>query len=94
MQSAHEAVAAEVRAEMGRQRLTGRAIARRLGWSDFYISRRLRGEVPFNINELAALAAVLEVPVTAFIPDGLGVIKRKRSRPRAGLLVSDLGLAA
>lgn len=41
-------------------------MAIRLGWTQAYISRRLTGDVPFDVNDLAAIAEILEVPVTAF----------------------------
>lgn len=64
-------VAAEVRAQLARAQWTGRSMALRLGWTQPYISRRLTGEVPFDVNDLAAIAAVLGIPVSAFfdVPD-------------------------
>ena len=66
--ASHEAVAAEVRAELARHRLSGVRAAKALGWSQNYISRRLSGTVPFDVADLAALADLLEVPVTTFFP--------------------------
>ena len=70
----HEIVAAEVRAQMARQRVTSRSIARRMGWSGTYLSRRLTGSVAFNVTDLAAIAGLLDLPVSAFLesPAGLG----------------------
>lgn len=59
--------ATEVRAEMGRQRITGAALARALEVSDMYISRRLSGDVPFDLAEIERVAAALGVPVTRFL---------------------------
>lgn len=64
----HELVAAEVRAEMARQRITQTEMARRLGTNQAFINRRLVGEVPFNITTLAKIGDVLGVPVTHFMP--------------------------
>jgi transcriptional regulator with XRE-family HTH domain len=61
-----ESVAAEVRAYLGRARLSGRAAALRLGWTQQYMSRRLTGLTPFDVADLAAIADMLDVPVTAF----------------------------
>jgi hypothetical protein len=36
--------------------------------SEVSVSRRLRGETPFDINELVAVAEFLGVPVTHFLP--------------------------
>jgi len=60
-------VASEVRAELARQQMSQRALARKMRRSDVYVSRRLRGEVPFSITDLDQVAAVLEVPVTKFL---------------------------
>lgn len=59
-------VAAEVRAQLARAQYTGSRIARELGWTQRYMSRRLTGEVPFDVNDLAAIAEVLGVPVSSF----------------------------
>jgi transcriptional regulator with XRE-family HTH domain len=66
-------VAAEVRAEMARQQLSGVRAARALGWTQNYISVRLRGAVPFDVADLIKIADLLEVPVSVFfeIPGGL-----------------------
>jgi transcriptional regulator with XRE-family HTH domain len=60
-------VASEVRAELGRQRISGSALAKSLGMSQAGISRRLRGEVPFDVDELSAIAALLNVPLSALL---------------------------
>src|SRR5258708_4469581 len=44
----HLQVAAEVRAHLARQRISGRRAAFALGWKQPYIARRLSGEVPFD----------------------------------------------
>lgn len=77
-------VAGEVRAELARQRLSGRQAALRLGWTPPYLSRRLVGEIPFDVADLQALAELLDVPVTDFFAARSG----NRSFP------TSLGLAA
>ena len=69
----HRAVAAEVRAQLARRRISGRQAAFALGWKQPYIARRLSGDIPFDVNDLAALARLLEVPVTEFF-DVRGVV--------------------
>ncbi len=54
-------VAAEVRAEMARQRRTGADLARHLNRSQQTVSRRLNGESPWDVDDLAAVAAWLGV---------------------------------
>lgn len=59
-------VTAEIRAELARQRISGRELARRLGNTQMYVARRLSGEVDPSAGDLAAFAAVLQVPVASF----------------------------
>ncbi len=60
-------VASEVRAELARQRRPQRAVAEALGISQAAASRRLRGELPFDVAELATLATVLGVDMAQFL---------------------------
>lgn len=62
----HEVIAEEMRVLFARRLLTPAKVARELGWTDNYISRRLTGKVPFDVNDLAALARLLGVPIMAF----------------------------
>lgn len=73
----HELVAAEVRAELARQQLSGVRAAKALGWTQNYISVRLRGEVPLDANDLIKIANLLEVPVGTFFEVNRGFIKRR-----------------
>lgn len=61
-----EAVAAEIRAELARRRLSARRAAARLGWTQAYLSRRLNGDVPFDVKDIEALAGLLGVPPQQF----------------------------
>ncbi len=61
-----ERVATEVRAEMGRQRKSGSWLARALNQSQSAVQRRLQGEHPFDLDELSAVAAALDVPISEF----------------------------
>lgn len=62
-------VAANVRAELARKGLSQRALADVLGKSQTYIYRRLNGETPFTIDDLALIAGHLEIPLAALIAD-------------------------
>lgn len=62
----HLRVAAEVRAQLARRRVSGRQAAFALGWKQPYIARRLSGEIPFDVNDLTALADLLGLHVTEF----------------------------
>ena len=63
-----EIVAAEVRAELARRKIPQSGLVSVLGMSEVSVSRRLRGETPFDINELVAVAEFLGVPVARFLP--------------------------
>ena len=62
----HHGVAGEIRARLARRRISNRWVAAQLGWSETYLSRRLTGTVPFNVDDLAALAELLSVPIKVF----------------------------
>lgn len=59
-------VLGEVKAELARQNLSGRALAKMIDTSPIYVSRRLSGEVPISVADLTRVAGVLQVPVTQF----------------------------
>lgn len=62
----HELVAEEVRALFARRQISARRVALSLGWTENYMSRRLTGKIPLDVNDLVALAGALDVPVTEF----------------------------
>jgi transcriptional regulator with XRE-family HTH domain len=61
--------AAEVRAEMARQRKTGVGLAEALGLSQQTVSRRLTGQITFSLDELDRVAVWLGVDVLTFFPE-------------------------
>jgi hypothetical protein len=61
-----ESIAAEVRAQLARRRRSARSAALELGWTQPYMSRRINGVVAFNVEDLAQLARLLDVPVISF----------------------------
>lgn len=60
-------IAANVRAEMARRNCTQERLATRLGKSQGYVSRRLVARIPFNTNDLDAIAKALDVPLSDLI---------------------------
>lgn len=62
-----EVAAREVRAEMGRQRISGIQLAGLLGVSDMYLSRRLTGQIAFDLAEIERVAIALNVPVAQLL---------------------------
>lgn len=63
-EAASRAVAGEVRAELARQRRTAVDMAGALGITPHTAGRRLSGESPFTVLEIAKVAAWLGVSVT------------------------------
>lgn len=66
-------VGANVRAEMARQGITQTRLAEQIGRSQSQLSKRLSGVIPFDIDELAAVAGSLGVPLdrlTVSVPAG------------------------
>lgn len=64
-----EQIAAEVRAELARQRLTQRQVAQILDMKQPAVQLRLAGTRPFRAEELVKLAGALSVPVSRFVPE-------------------------
>jgi transcriptional regulator with XRE-family HTH domain len=65
-QAARDQIAAEVRAELARQKMSVSEAARRLGWTQSFLQRRAMGDRGFEAAELAAVAGLLDVPVQMF----------------------------
>ena len=80
-----ERVAAEIRAEMARQRRSIHSLEIQLGWSEMYLWRRLSGRSALKLDDVEAIAEVLEVPVTAFFDfprrDGVTAARGVRTVP-------------
>jgi transcriptional regulator with XRE-family HTH domain len=59
----------EVRAQMGRAGINMTRLGQISGTNQQYWSRRLTGLTPFDVDDLAALAYILQVPMSAFMPE-------------------------
>ncbi len=62
-----ERVAANVRAELARQGITQTALAAKLQKSQPFIARRLSGRVALDIEDLAGISAVLDIPMAVLV---------------------------
>lgn len=62
-----ESVGSEVRGLLAKHKISQSAAGRHLGLSQAAMSRRLAGEVPFNVTELDALASLIGVPASRFM---------------------------
>jgi len=85
------AMAAEVRAEMGRHGVSQRGLANRLGRPQPWVSRRigLGAEVELTLDDVAEMADALGIPAEGVI--GLGLRARRDSNPKPSDLESDGG---
>jgi transcriptional regulator with XRE-family HTH domain len=63
-----DSVAAEVRAHLARRQLTGSALAAAIKKSEMYVSRRLRGDVAFDLVDIEQAAQFLGIAVADLIP--------------------------
>lgn len=61
------AVGRNVKAEMARNGLTQGALAQPLRLTQPAISRRLNGDVPFNVTELAIVSRLVGVPLSRLV---------------------------
>ncbi|MPY81265.1 MAG: helix-turn-helix domain-containing protein [Actinophytocola sp.] len=59
-------VAAEIRAQLARQRVTQTVLAEQLGVSRAWLSRRLSGDTPLSVGNVATIADAPGVPVSTF----------------------------
>lgn len=64
----NQKVAAEVRAAIARKGLTASSVAAATDMTSSTLSLRLRGVNAFDVEELARIAAFLEVDVREFFP--------------------------
>lgn len=62
-------VAEEIRGWMGKRRVTGAELARRLGVSQMWVSYRLSGKQPIDLNDLEMISKALSVPVRQLLPN-------------------------
>lgn len=69
MKTTAQRTGANVRAEMARRGVKQAELAGELGMSQSMLSYRLSGQVVFNVDELARVAAVLEVPVATLLDE-------------------------
>jgi transcriptional regulator with XRE-family HTH domain len=63
-QTFEDVLIGEIRAELGRQDVTQKELARRLGWEPSAISKRFHRKVPIRAHEIEMIAEALGVSVT------------------------------
>lgn len=65
----NQIVAANLRAELSRQRWSGRKAAAALGLTPVYVNRRLNGDTALDPNDLAMFSRLLHVPIGKFFEE-------------------------
>jgi transcriptional regulator with XRE-family HTH domain len=73
-------IATTLKAEMARRDVTQESLARKLGVSQQFISRRLSGRVTLSVDELSDIAVAIGVPVADLIALDEYVAKRDEER--------------
>src|SRR5687767_6944026 len=63
-----DAVAKEVRVMLVRREMKQTELAAKMGVSEMWLSRRLRGSQPLDLNDLQLIADCLNVEVTDLLP--------------------------
>jgi len=63
--SQNDVFLAEIRAELGRQKISQRQLGRMLGWPTTTTYYRLNGRMALSAERLLTIATVLDVPVTS-----------------------------
>lgn len=56
-----------VRIELAKKRWSGNRAAHALGWTQQYLSRRTTGTQPFDVEELARVAGLLDIEPAEFM---------------------------
>ena len=82
-------IAEEARIWMVRRQTNPQQIAKKLGWTPAYLSRRMTGAVEFTTSDLASLAMVLDIAVIDLLPGpDDGVTSTGSERDLSELLVA------
>lgn len=63
-------VALEIKLEMVRQDVKQSQVARKIGKTEQWLSVRLRGRQPIDLNDLALIARSLDVSIHKLLPEG------------------------
>jgi len=77
-------IAEEIRAELGRQRMSQRKLAAMLGVSPAWINFRLTGVQEIGLNDLARICAAINVPVTRIMAEALRTASRSQGSGATG----------
>ncbi|MFT4156526.1 MAG: helix-turn-helix transcriptional regulator [Microbacterium sp.] len=70
MQGTQELVERSIRMHLASRKQTQAWLAKQLGVTPFWISRRLSGEIPFDLEVLDRIATVFGIGIDRMIADG------------------------
>lgn len=73
-----EQVAAEIRAQMGRRNVKQSELARTLGVTEMWLSRRLRGKQALDLEDLEKISRALECRIIDLLPSGGNAATREK----------------
>jgi transcriptional regulator with XRE-family HTH domain len=62
-------ISSNVRAEMARAGVTQVQLGAHLGMAQSAISKRLKGDTPWRVDELQRVAAYLDIPLSTLLPE-------------------------
>ena len=74
-EAAREAIAANVRVELARAKVSGTQMAAQIGLASSTFSRRMAGDVCFGADEIAAIAAVLNIPAETLLDRAVEIVE-------------------
>jgi transcriptional regulator with XRE-family HTH domain len=82
--SFRQLLAAEVRAELARQQVTGRRLARLVGESPAWAARRLAGATAIDADDLERIAHAIGVPISSLLMEAARRADSESARPVTG----------
>lgn len=74
-EAAREAIAANVRVELARAKVSGTQMAAQIGLASSTFSRRMAGDVCFGADEIAAIATILSIPTDILLIGAIEVVE-------------------
>lgn len=72
-EAARKAIAANVRVELARAKVSGTQMAAHIGLASSTFSRRMAGDICFGADEIAAIAATLGISTDVLLADAITV---------------------
>ena len=64
-----ERITEEIRVALARRKMSASELARRAGWGQGYIARRMDGRAPLSVDDLDRIAEVLDMSINDLIPE-------------------------